>query len=282
MNGVGMGGSRWGHLIADGWQQGALLPTAGLSHPYIGVAKDGTIAAVAPNLKGKDSLVIATQDCDIISNQEDHIEALVCKTVGAETLARVGTRSARRFVIDNDNRLVAFNYQRLQLHKDVLARLVSQPWPGDSLRFRRFVDWLARRYDKPALPDLLVQHFVNPLNAVPTESQGTPLGEALNRLVQECRINADIGEDPPYRVQLLVLLDVDRLSRADTEALDMLEDSIRARMDPAQINLDPHIRKASDSEVSMAEYWSSYSVYADYFSYKGDEVIGALPGRAFR
>jgi hypothetical protein len=181
------------------------------------------------------------------------------------------------FVVDPPNCLVATAYLRVHIKKDALSALAPKPWPGSTERRERFARWLARRYDRPPFPDVLVEAFVSPLQQILERMDETEYGAALHRVTREWRLSAPASDDPPYEVKLVLLLDTSSLSTKEADALGIVEEQLRSVLYPTVIMLHPVIRMATPNELSVREYWMTFPIYAEYLSYQGDDAIGALP-----
>ncbi len=152
-------------------------------------------------VKAKETLVVASQTCDIVAGQntEPYVEALICSVQNERFVARLGPNSARWFLVDPQLRLVAAAQRRVYLTKPALLRLTPEPWPGTAERLQHFVRWLARRYDRPALPDDIVAAFQNPLQAALLQlDEGHPaVRAAFSRAVHEARVKLPPSDIPP-------------------------------------------------------------------------------------
>ncbi len=121
---------------------------------------------------------------------------------------------------------------------------MPEPWPGSPKRLEMFVRWLARRYDRPALPDAMVEVFQKPIEHTfmhfAEEYPETML--AFSKIVHEIRINLPTTEDPPFDLQLTLLTSSDGLSGEQADAIDIIAKAIRASLDPKEVYLHPEVR----------------------------------------
>ena len=270
-------GKKWQSLLDQGWHQGALFAGPGLSFNYNLLGSAGTFEATGRNVKSREQLVVATQDCDIVSENEPYIEAIVCKPESSAFCDKISDNSARYFAVDPANCLVAKASLRIHIDKGALSMLTPKAWPASAERRERFASWLARRYDRPPFPDVLVKAFVNPLQQVLEWMDDSVHGAALHRVTKEWRLSAPTSDDPPFDVGLLLLLDTNSLSEVEADALGIIEEQLRSVLDPAVIKLHPVIRMATPDDLSVREYWTTFPIYAEYLSYQGDDAVGALP-----
>ncbi len=277
-------------LVEVGWKQGSLFEASSLYFQYNELASPNSGSLTAPRAKKEkaDKLVLITQTCDIKSKVESRVEALICKLHKGKQdfLANADGNSIRWFLIDPRTELVAYAAYRLQVEKAILQRLTPEPWPGDATRLQRFRDWLARRYDRPALPDKMVDHFQKPLEAVLKRfNEDQPdVGLTFNRAVREIRVRQPDSDNPPFRLRLLLMLHRGT-SQDQAEAIDTAIDAVMAELlntlDSNLVVLDPQPVKATEQLISVADYFATVPLFFNYLTYQGEEIHGAEPlGRA--
>jgi len=232
-------------------------------------------------IKDKEWLIVITQDCDITSrndNAEPYIEVLVCETVNKKFAASVDRNSARYFVIDPVTRLTAQMRYRLIIAKDVFFTLTPEPWPSDAIRFERFVRWLAWRYDRPAVPDVLVEVFQQPIeNMLNRLSESEPnIHAAFSEAIHEIRVNIPIDTQPPFDLQMTFLINDHDLTDAELDALITVDEMIHREIDGSVVTLD-ETQFLTSEQITMAEYFATRLLFLEYHTYNGDEVQGAKP-----
>ncbi len=272
-------------MIAAGWRQGSLFEAPSVSFQYNGLAPSGTEGLTVPraNKEKADKLILITQTCDIKSKLESRVEALVCKLQRNEQfLLNADSNSVRWFLIDPRTGLVAYAVYRLQVDKRVLQQLTPEPWHSGATRFRRFRDWLARRYDRPALPDEMVDHFQKPLEAALKRfAEDQPeMAWTFNQAVREIRVNEPDSENPPFHLRLLMMMRRGT-SQDQAEAIDRAIDTVMAELsntlNPRLVILDPQPAKAAEQLISVADYFATRRLFLDYMTYQGEEIQGAEP-----
>ena len=242
---------------------------------------DGRFTYKGRTVGSKEQCIIVSQDCDIVAslNQEPYIEALICKVEKPQFASAIDRNSARYFLVDPSIGLVANARYRAHIAKAALATLAPRPWSSGTTRFDRFVRWLGRRYDRPALPTSLVESFQNPINRIMADfADDTPhLSTAFSRVVREIRVSQPSTDHPPFEVQMILLLEDDLLSEEEDQAIETAMSAIRNGLDPAQVHLDPIIRRATEDDLSIREYFATRPLFLEYLTYRGDEVDGAEP-----
>lgn len=266
------------------WRQGVLF-----SAPDISVVWNMLSEGESPGITTKfrkprpgEKFVLISQTCDIKAKKDDepYIEALLCtKEKNRNYLARIDRNSARKFVISSDVGLVAEAKYRVLLDKGILDILTPEAWPGTTERFGRFVRWLARRFDRPALPDKMVETFQVPIeNILKQIDEDYPLiGIAFSQAVYELRVNLPEHEEPPYNLNLLMMCKQDSLSIEEADAIEYVFKAILNNLDSADIHLDPEERFLTDEEISLAEHRATRPLFLEYLTYKGEEIEGAEP-----
>ncbi len=267
-------------LIAAGWRQGSLFEAPSVRFQFNELESPDAELLTRPNaVKERFSkLVLITQTCDIRSENEARVEALICKVSANERLILHADGNAIRwFLIDRGTGLVAYAAYRMLIDKRALLYLNPEPWPGNEARFDRFKRWLARRYDRPALPDPLVECFQRPLEITLGRfaEENPELARSLSEAVHEFRVSMPSGEDPPFDLRLLILIRRE-MSRDQADALEAAIEGVRRCLDPATVNLVGVI-PATDEEVSIADYYATRPLFLECLTYRGEEVEGAEP-----
>jgi hypothetical protein len=275
-------------LIEAGWRQGSVASAPSICFGWNALSTSDTEQSTSlqtRRVRAREKLVIVSQTCDIKARPSDepYVEALICTNEKpSEYLDRIDRNSARAFVVNPATGLVAHAKYRVQLAKAVLQELRPEPWPSDETRFQRFVRWLGRRYDRPALPDAVVEAFQWPVEAVlgQLDEHQPAVSAAFSRAVHEVRLSIPASETPPFEIDMTMLIRDRDLSAEEDEALDAVEEAIRAGLDPTQARLGAVDWKTME-EMSLAQYFASRPLFLEYLTYEGDEEEGAEPlGRA--
>jgi hypothetical protein len=176
-------------LIRLGWRQGSVLKINPTQKSWLALntteeTSPNPISTFTPSgnwslqhetLDTGDLLTIASQTCDIQRppRLEPCVEALRAYwTTERSIINEAGKNSIRRFLIqrriDIDGKaegLIADSTVRIQIEKASLLKLtpLANFAENDWITPRRFRKWLARRYDRPALPDDLVIAVQKPI-----------------------------------------------------------------------------------------------------------------------
>lgn len=266
------------------WRQGVLFSAPEVSVAWNERSTDTPSRVITKCRKPRsgEKFVVISQTCDIKAKKGDepYIEALLCSREKNVTyLARVDRNSARKFVISTDMNLVAEAKYRVLLDKDMLDILAPEPWPGTAERYNRFVRWLARRFDRPALPDKMVEAFQIPVENIlkQIDEESPTIGMAFSQAVYELRVNMPENEEPPYTLSLLMMCKQDELSIEEADAISYVFDIIHSNLDTSIIHLDPEKRFLTDEEISLKEHRATRPLFLEHYTYKGEEIAGAEP-----
>lgn len=169
-------------LIRRGWQQGSVLKITPTQKSWLALNTLEEIsqrpASELTSSEGwelqhetldiNDLLVIASQTCDIQRQPglEPWVETLRAYwTAERSIINEAGKNSIRRFLLHRrfgtDGKvegLIADSTVRIQIEKASLLKMapLANFTENDWITPRRFRRWLAKRYDRPALPDDLV------------------------------------------------------------------------------------------------------------------------------
>jgi len=289
-------------LVAAGWDQGVLLPALSWSvdfstdDPVTQIARASMRPgaqvqrweasqgiprhAVASGLyRGEHRLVVASQACDVVKSPEQEPCVVAMRaffTTNEPTLAAAGRNSARHFLLDPGRGLVADATVQVLIEKPLLATLQPEPGAPDGRMRRRYARWLARRYNRPALPDAIVQAVSAPMlnNLRQLQQAGDPVIGVLD-LLEEVRLARIVGL-PPYMVRLLFILPDTALDDTVVAALARLVARMGEWFDPARARLDGW-DAARLEDISAGALFDTDEMALDEYTYEGLTVRGVEP-----
>jgi hypothetical protein len=211
-------------LLEAGWIQGVMFDAPGAAYGMN--VSQGNSTSLAPenvrHVRASERLILISHVCDIVAPEEKYVEALICKKYDPtkDILSAWEKNSPTYFVVDPNLAYVANASHRVKIAKETLLSLNHYGNSMDRLRQDRFVQWLARRYDRPVVPDHIYKRFHRlvyaELNRLHEESW-EPL-KTFNQVVHEIRIYLPIEESPPYSVGV-VYLTRSALTAAQAEAI---------------------------------------------------------------
>ncbi len=260
-------------LYEFGWRQGTLF-VASMGRTCLAV-RDGVVSVVKPEVQSECYFVLVTQDCDLVSEKESHVEALQCRAVEGY---RIKSNNWREFVVQDTPELVAEAARRVVFEKTALGQLKALGRVPDPPVFAR---WLARRFDRPAVPDSIVECFQTPMNDLVRGffKKSARDSRLFNEVVREIRVNLPSSIDPPYALHLMVLLKGPGISADQLAVVEAVRELVLEHFDPndARVALDREIRLLTDEEMTVAEYFASVPLWFDDLTFRGDQVVGSTP-----
>ncbi|HEX8229806.1 MAG TPA: hypothetical protein VF826_10910 [Chloroflexia bacterium] len=276
-----IGSNLWDH----GWRQGSMFYASSACLAWNTFPADNSKASLTVeqrNLGDSELFIVATQDCDIVApaTKEPFIEAFHCTVeLDQNQLGLLDRNSARWFVVQPSSSIVANAMDRILFSKYALTKLKPIPWSSGHVRLQRYIGWLARRFDRPAIPDALVSVFQKPVEKVfenLVKRQPDTIA-VFNRAVSQMRINIPSSIVPPFDIQIILLTRDDNLSAEEHDAILVVTKAIRDRIDRQQIRLLPDAWIVTEAGISLADYNSSRPLALDYLTYQGDSISGSQP-----
>jgi hypothetical protein len=271
-------------LYSASWRQGSLFRGEGLAVTRNVLRSNSPdVTTEHRRLTGDEWCVVVSQDCDVLSDVEQEVEVLVCERLPAQKardLASNRRYSSRYFLVNPDTGLVALAAERLFVAKEVLLGRDPEDWPT-STRLSRFVQWLGRRYTRPALPNDLVVDFQAPIvDVLAWLAKKQPhIMQAFSEAVQELRVVPPESINLPFDIELVFILNETGLSEQAADALNAVETVIRGAINPERVRIID-IRSRSPEQMSVAEYFSSAPLFLDSLTFRGEEIHGAKPPEA--
>lgn len=261
-------------LLAAGWCQGVTFDAPGASYNRNALSSNGRLEPQHPRaVRGKERLVLISHACDIKSDGEKYIEALICKRHNPDdnVLGRWDQNSPRYFIVDPNEAWVADASHRIKIDKAPLSCLSHYGCAMDELQQYRFVEWLTRRYDRPTVPDHVYERFHAPVYAALNElaETGAAKWRGFNTAVNEIRVRLPQETLPPYIIGI-VYLTSSALTENQAEAIDEIHrvivgavsEQVRIEDPPAIVELD---------EVPFGVLRRTQPLILDYPSWEDDD-----------
>lgn len=260
-------------LHEDGWSQGCLFQVARGSTLRLLInemdKESGASQPAEQVWSDEDLFILVTQDCDLVAadDQEPYVEALACSRFPPNSYPGRGN-SHRVFPLDRREGLVAWAGARILLDKALLRAAKRIEWPGTPERKRDFVRWLGSRYTRPALHDDVVDAFQRPLTNSLRATK--PAGWVhLDGLLKEVRVTDPATAAPPWDVDILFMLERDRLSQDELEALAQLEARIRAVAAERDLVRIQEAYRHTAGDIVLADYLATVPLALEEFSFRG-------------
>lgn len=265
-------------LIQRGWSQGSVLQLKSASRLYLALEnppqEDMIWQARQEPVIDSDLFVIITQPCDIQKSPslEPFIEVMPVFTTAERRIIHEASRNSVRYFLLRDmadqetGALVVESTIRLTLDKSSLLFLTPISQIQDQVTLRLFGRWLARRYERPALEDDLVDAIQRPIvkavgklkSTHPLQTTLDGIGEVLFLIKNEAR---------PYQVELIFM----RSERSDTphvsdeQAADLAEwmSTVLDKGGSASLK-NWHI--PGTDQISLRDYTSAHRLSLDQYS----------------
>lgn len=287
-------------LIRLGWTQGSLIdiadcPDAALSwnartaEPPNGAGQSSSWEICHTPVRGHNCLVVTSHPCDIMKpeDNEPYVEAVPAHwTSDPIMLGKARPNSIRyhklqkRKVDKGTEWLVDDAAHKMLIRKSALLEL--RPERGiaenDPLAMRDFKLWLVRRYDRPALPDQIVQAFQQPIvDAYTKLSKNDPKRQALEG-IREVLFWAHVDQSP-IAIDLCFLLD-ERcdppiVNQAKATQLAGWMGNVLTKSGRARI---AHWEMQSVGDISLGDYMVAYKIPLDEYSPLMQTILSASPG----
>jgi hypothetical protein len=282
-----------------GWEQGSLLPPLATSviflpsNPVTTASRAAVRSGVPTTFEGtgftphniasgaprpSDRLVVITQTCDIVRspNVEPTVMAMrAFITENRNILGAAASNSTRNFLLDPDRGLVVDATIVSMIEKPFLATLTPEIGAPDPGTQHRFGLWLGHRFNRPALPDTVVQAVVIPIldRLRAMQADGDDDWHIFDEVL-EVRVARIVG-DLPFDVRLLFIIPEAGLSDGGV-GLARLTGQMRKWFDPKVarlINAQPITYRT----ISVANYQETDRIYLDFYTYQGRAIQGLGP-----
>lgn len=263
-------------LIESGCRQGALIDAPArmlwLTRPTA-----QSVWSTAGDLANEAKLVVVSQDCDIFAGlkSEPRVEALTARWTSDSSeihTARKGN-SARLFLLQEDagKALVADARRRVYLDKASLVGVSFESAFRDDRTRARFANWVAGRYNRPAIANEFVDAVQKPVVVAVEElvKKKDALMGILNR-VTELRF-AVPEPKPPWTVHFVVMIDEGEELNVEEEAelAGWLEQVLVASGSSIGA-IAPLFR--TEKTISLHDYQNTTRLQLDHFSPEEDAV----------
>jgi len=273
-------------LIQRGWSQGSILQLNSASRLYLALENPLQEAMIwiwqtrQEPVIDSDLFVIISQPCDIQKSpsQEPFVEVMPVFTTAERRIIHEASRNSVRYFLlrgmtdQETGALIVESTIRLTLDKLSLLFLTPISQIQNKVTLRLFGRWLARRYERPALEDDLVDAIQRPIvkaigklkstHALQTTLDG--IGEVLFLINNETR---------PYQVELIFMRsersDMPHVSDEQAAALAGWMSTVLDKGGGASLQ-NWHI--FGTNQISLRDYTSAYSLSLDQYSLFLDEA----------
>ena len=235
-------------LYEAGWRQGTVFE-ATLDLCAVVASADGPVHHSAPH----DRWLVATQDCDLsqLGESVGEPEVELRPVFSADPPVDWGIRSARLLLQDAPPLYLISRSPRLHVAPAVLSRLLTTGAGVGELsdeRRRALKTWLGLRYDRPAVPE----HLVDLARAISREVSRRSRREGGTR-VRDVLMQFDDAADPP-RFSLFAVL----AEPSDEHAVRLWLADV-ARSVPTHLGIGDELEAAPASGISFELVETSYA-----------------------
>ncbi|MGH7755025.1 MAG: hypothetical protein ACREM8_01920 [Vulcanimicrobiaceae bacterium] len=284
-------------LYANGWTQGVLFDPVALSvafapeNPVSKLARAAAKKRLAADTGSADShgivsgippstehLVVVSQACDIVkpADVEPNVIAMpVFRTNNVRITGPAARNSSRYFLLDDSRGFVVDATLCAVIEKPLLATFTPEAGVTTDMTRRRFARWLARRFNRPTIPDDVVAAVVKPLldNLRTMQRQGSLDIGMLDR-VAEVRLRV-ANANLPYAFELLFIVDAAETREMDLALAPLLGEMSSWFVPEAAVLRAWYARALSD--ISVSDYLDSETLNLDEYSYAGGTIRGLTP-----
>jgi hypothetical protein len=247
-------------LHTEGWRQGSIL-AADLPATYLAAGAGKFVVTERVFSRW----VVCTQDCDLRSSPVDSPEPIVelRPVLSQDPPEHMGIRS-RRFLLAS-GLFVDASEPRCMVSPALLTTLVwaRQP-PLSDARCRAFKTWLGLRYDRPAVPDHLVE-----LARDVAKRCGSRSGRAAGELVHDVLMQFDESAHPPQVALFAVIAD-----DADPEVVRSWLSTAASRVRP-ELGVVAYIDVGTRRETPLDLVETSYAADLSQLTWGGGDPVGA-------
>lgn len=283
-------------LIQRGWSQGCLVKVSSAFRMYLSLEKS-TLGEIDPintdpsvvqwsiqqeALDGQDCFIIISHSCDIQKSpkHEPYIEAMQAFSTNDRGMIHEASRNSVRYFLlrryrsdrGQEEALIADATIRPSLEKASLLYLA--PLTGiqtDKVILHLFRRWLARRYDRPALDDDLVNAVQKPIiKAIGKLRPTHPLQDTLDGISEVLFLLQN--DTLPYQIVLLFMRtehpDIPQVSIEQAADLAGWIDDILKRERGATLS---NWGLFGTDEIRLKDYTNAFKLPLDQYSLHLDE-----------
>jgi len=256
-------------LLEGGCHQGALLQAPArmlwLSRP-----NDTSEWATVDDVIDTARLIVVSQDCDIYAalKAEPRVEAMTARWTRDSSeiyTARKGN-SARLFLLQEreGEGLVADARRRVHLDKAALLGASFEPAFQDEVLRARFANWVAGRYNRPAIPNELVDAVQKPVVSAVGElvKKKDPIVQLLDRVAE---VRFAVSGARPWTVHLVIMVDDrDELTVEQEAELAGWLEGVLVASEGAVVAIAPLFR--TEKNISLHDYQHTTRLQLDHFT----------------
>lgn len=229
-------------------------------------------------------LITASQSCDVcgLMDREPYIEFSIAKKLENFDGNLLHNKNPRKLHLEAQDmtngeilqsyfELVA--YEKIIIEKsDIQAYKEIEPYEGFSLTTKtidNFANWLAGRYNRPALPNAFERRLSDQWSKKKQAKQSGKVGENLIGIYVDLNTYDELADDKPYKVDLLFMVMEVSLAKPEVmEEISKLNQLYIENMQEAGFEIKTN-KISSENKVSVKIFRTYKRLpYLDELSYK--------------
>lgn len=267
-------------LEANGWLQGSLVSSEDLpllKENFAHIPKEDIY------------LIIASQSCDVCGdiNKEKFIELSIARSIESTNGSNLYNKNPRCLHLTADQNdgsggfteihFELFAHDKIAIDKlEIGAIKEIKPCRQITLGSKtisQYADWLAARYNRPALPTTFERRLNDSWNKDKRAKDTNKLSEYILGIYVDISPDTDILETDRYYVDVLVLITQEACDDTDLyQRISNLIDKYVEAMEVANFDVG-EVDITTESDVTLASFRSYKRIILDNLSYKNDDCL---------
>lgn len=258
-------------LEDQGWRQGSFIKPETILKLIDDIESVFTISA-------NDLLVVASQSCDVASSQEEYIELSIVRLLPAGKFSKQYSHNRHPRVLHieaNSNNSDEKAILELKAHEKIQIKkqLLEEFKPDTLINFteenlNQYVDWLAGRYKRPALPTKFDQLIATSDKKGKRKKIAKRANNCLTGIYVNIYPDRDTIDDEVYSVDLLgIAYDENSITSANEMLNEYAEILINAGMDVSI----PKI--GTEFQIAVGTLRQYQRINFDYLSYEENNPL---------
>lgn len=270
-------------LEENGWMQGDFVSPTDIP----------ILQKIVPDLISENDnvyLIVASQSCDVCASSEiePYIEFSIARKLERIDGNFMFNKNPRRLHLEADYSqsdgdetlfLELLIYEKISIPKDAIES-INKIEPCKELKLstqtlQQYVNWLASRYNRPALPTAFERMFNQQWNKSKREKDSEKCSEYIWGIYVDITPDREIREDEFYTVQLLFLISPE--IEGDESIMSSIKELAQKYIDnlkAANITVIGGTLIKTEKSVSLATFSKFKRFNLDSLSYKnGQEIV---------
>ncbi|NOL48599.1 hypothetical protein [Pelistega europaea] len=268
-------------LEEHNWRQGSFVKREDLAR----------LRLLLPEYFGEDSnilLIVASQSCDVCASPdtEKFIEFIIARqidTLNGNLMYNKHPRYLHIKALNNEGENVENIYLELRAHekiklsKDAIYQMIQAIAPDidmalDAKTCQQFADWLAARYNRPALPTVFENRFNQQWQKRKREKDTEKLNEDILGIYVDIYPDKELEDNESYQVQLLFLISdfAEQDESLKKEIRELMKKYENTLLDAGCVVLASQM--ATEQKISVATFRNYRRFYLDSMSYKNETL----------